>query len=70
VPFGPTGLNGCPRKRPKPPGCAVDGASAIGFANFRSISISAHTYVVAGSMYPPKIRGLIGSPRIDASIEA
>jgi hypothetical protein len=31
-------------------------------ANFLSVSISAHTPVVAGSMYPPKTIGFTGAP--------
>ena len=69
VPAGPTGLNGSPRKRRKGEFDGGGAASVTGLANFLSVSISAHTCVVAGSMYPPKISGLIGSPLFDASME-
>src|ERR1035441_3240944 len=70
---GPTGQNGSPPKRraipppaaPRPP-CAAAVAGTIAFANFLSVSISAQTRVVAGSMYPPKIIGLTGAPALDA----
>jgi hypothetical protein len=71
VPAGPTGRNGSPPKRRAGPaaGAAAAGvAAAIGFANFLSVNISAQTRVVAGSMYPPKISGVIGSPGLAASI--
>src|SRR5271157_592363 len=69
VPSGPTGVNGPPRKRSI--GEEFAGAAwalTTGLANFLSPSISAHTLVVAGSMYPPKIIGLIGLPLPAASI--
>src|ERR1022692_985639 len=69
VPSGPSGLNGSPRKRSI--GEEFSGAGwalTTGLANFLSPSISAHTLVVAGSMYPPKIIGLIGLPLLAASI--
>ena len=69
VPGGPTGLNGSPRKRRKGELVGAGVASVTGLTNFLSVSISAHTWVVAGSMYPPKISGLIGPPLFDASIE-
>jgi hypothetical protein len=69
VPAGPTGLNGSPIKRRKGEFDGGGAASVTGLANFLSVSISAHTCVVAGSMYPPKISGLIGSPLLDASME-
>ena len=51
VPSGPTGLNGSPKSGGKTSSsapCAT--ALVIGLANFLSVSISAHTCVVAGSM--------------------
>ena len=69
VPAGPSGLNGSPGKRRKGELTGAGAASVTGLANFLSVSISAHNCVVAGSMYPPKISGLIGSPILDASIE-
>ena len=52
VPAGPTGLKGSPKKRRKKEFAGAGGgaASVIGLANFLSVSISAHTFVVAGSM--------------------
>src|ERR1035438_10233591 len=69
VPSGPSGLNGSPRKRSI--GEEFSGAGwalTTGLANFLSPSISAHTLVVAGSMYPPKTIGSIGLPLLAASI--
>ncbi|MGA2721895.1 MAG: hypothetical protein ABSG79_05710 [Bryobacteraceae bacterium] len=69
VPSGPTGLNGSPGKRnPEEEFAGAGWALTTGPANFLSLSISAHTLVVAGSMYPPKIIGLIGLPLLAASI--
>ena len=65
------GRKGSPMKRRKKE-FADAGSSLLvmGLANLRSVSISAHTLVVAGSMYPPKIIGSIGAPLEDASIAA
>src|ERR1035438_7788782 len=71
VPSGPTGLNGSPRPRnPEGAGAGAGWVLTTGMANFLSLSISAHTLVVAGSMYPPKIIGSIGLPILAASITA
>jgi hypothetical protein len=49
-------------------GAAAAAALVMGLANFLSVSISAQTLVVAGSMYPPKMSGVIGTPTFAASI--
>jgi hypothetical protein len=49
----------------EPDGSGV--ASVTERKNFLSVSISAHTRVVAGSMYPPKMSGVIGSHILAAS---
>jgi hypothetical protein len=50
LPAGPTGLKGVPIKRLKNEFDGGGAASVTGLANFRSVSISAQTDVVAGSM--------------------
>ena len=68
VPAGPTGLKGSPMKRRMKEFAGAGRASVTGCANFLSVSISAQTRVVAGSMYPPKTSGETGPPTCAASI--
>src|ERR1039457_7651788 len=71
VPSGPTGLNGSPRPRnPEGAGAGAGWVLTTGMANFLSLSISAHTLVVAGSMYPPKIIGSIRSEEHTSELQS
>ena len=59
----PTGIQRrCGPLRPKPPVAAGAGLELISLKNFRSDSISAQTWVVAGSMNPPNINFVMGCP--------
>jgi hypothetical protein len=49
---------------------AAGALDVISLRNFRSVNISAHTPVVAGSMKPPNTSREIGCPVWDASMVA